>query len=866
VLKFSFGLPRRSIRRLDAAPQIADLQQILTLAMEETEKDFGISWPQGSDEFRLVVRHRASQLLWRLLNGSGLAAQVIWSTNETNLRTVLGQVIARSNDHMDARDERAAPFKRNPELSQSAAHRVLSSLAPGDKHSGLPQTPPTAKAGPEPGRRAAPGGNQPGIILEPWQLEGDLSRVRMIYLIQSLSQENASGCLTIVGAEDVAEIYFYYGSLVHAKASNSEGTDTVLEVICWESGQYKFDQTTFAEEGTIRLTFDQLMKYDMELLAQANELEEHGLHPTSVICRQRIRLGEAALEDLMQKSAALKRIFLATTQPLTVAALVERVRLPRSQFIPALAGLLQSGLLGFWNEQDEKRAPHFSSMPETKNTAATAAGATLGSTTSASFAVERFAFQQLIRAKPEAHEDLWIQALATPGGVEKIPELSQLVETMKRPLDKSGKGDSTKPEEIPQETKLFAQAAYDYLQIYTSLFNRYAFDQEMSVTTSELGEVAENCPPSTKVPPGQFRASEAHHHYWRWRSSTTTWSLNCRARGNSVEFFLVPASESVRLGEAEQDYRRKLKLDRILTEHGSLWIADGLPVIPSDIRLLLRQCFRDLVRTTIADLQFGELGYDERQILSAEGQTAFNTAQHIKQIVYEKQNLAQKIVSQQEEIQRRISRDLHDAVIADVTMLKRSLDGEARLNRSDTVKSLEQIIQRLREICYDLSPSDLRDWGLSTTIEAMLDHVSQRTGAECELICNDEIPPLEGPVELHIFRIIQEALNNSAKYSGASYITVTSDVEDGCLVFRVEDDGKGFDPVPGHPRATKDGGTGMSSMQERTQLIQCFYPAKLDMKSEPGRGTITRLSIKLPASVLAHLTQNKDHSTRSGEF
>lgn len=827
MLKFSFGLPKRSIKRLNTAPQVADMQEILTQAMEENDKDIGISWGQGDHEFKIVVRHRASQLLWRLLSGTGLASQVIWSSNDTNVRTVFAQVIARCNDLSladdDVQEALSRKVNRNDELSTSTVRKALERVDGGTKDPASKVNSVnrniSGKLGS--GQPADAGARAQGpSAMQEWHREGALNCIRMSFLLNSLVDATASGRLTILAPDDIGEVYFHRGQLVHATTTCSVGEDSILEVLCWESGRYQFEQNLQPEQQTIQCSMEDLMLRDMQLLVQANELEQRGLAPSSFVSRQRDRLGEGVLDELMQKSMALKRVFLAVSQPLTVAELIERVQLPRSQFVPALRTLLQSGLLMFWNEE----------QPESLSSA--------GGGGSQSIAMERFSFQQRVKAKPDAQDEIWLQSLATPGGAAHLSNELRIPEPQQS--------------EVHPETRQLATVAFDFVNAYGLLFNRFIVDPELTVTMSETCDVGENGPPAQV--PGQSKGQSPGPplRYARWRASTTLWSLSCRARGDCIELFLVPARECVLLGEAEYDFRRRLKLERLVTPQGSFWVADALPVSPSELRLFLRTCFRDLVRTTIADLQFEETGeFDVRHIDRPEAmsQSTVYATQHMKQIIFEKQNLAQKIVSQQEEIQRRIARDLHDAVIADVTMLKRSLDGEARLNRADTVKALEAISHRLREICYDLSPSDLRDWGLPTTIEALLDHLSQRTGAECELVCNDEIPTLEGPVELHIFRIIQEALNNSAKYSGASYVSVTSDIEEGWLVFRVEDNGKGFDQDGSQPKASKEGGTGMGSMLERTQLIQCFYPAKLETRSQKGRGTITRLAIKLPANL-----------------
>lgn len=852
MLKFSFGLPKRYVKRLPNAPQISDLHEMLTHSMEETEKDYGISWAQSGFEFKLVVRHRGSQLLWRLMFGSGLASQVVWNTHETNVRTVFSQVIARCNDlarsSKTQNESVSAASDQTKRISQKFSNNAGGTVSGGavdagaaamtnkSKHSHSPEASVHNDLSLKPpGQRG---------VLQSWQIEGDLACVRTFMLLQSLCQSGCRGRLEINTPADVGEIYFDKGRIIHAAAGVAAGADAILEILGWDSGSYRFEREVAAPVDSIGYTWENVMSWDMELLRMAKDLEDHGVQTSSFVCRSNNKLADGELEHLMQKSVAIKRVFLTVSEPLTILQLIERVQLPRSQFVPALTDLLANGWLMWWNE-DQPQPPSQSQQDQPD--------AVHGAKQSK--ALDRFAFREILRAKTDWQDELWIQALSTPGGMTSLVKRTQpgassgaAISTSSlasAPPSAPGQNQQCDEQHMLAETRQFAQAALDFMTAYSVLFNRYIVDPELTVTPSEIGDVTEPAPKNK----GEVQKN-APVKFYRWRAGTALWSLNCRARENIIEIYLVPARECVLLSAAEQEFRRKAKLEYVETVNGAVWSADGLPVSAGDVRLLLRGCFRELVRTTITDFQFQDFESDNHHHQSYPTAPAY-ALQHMKQIILEKQNLAQKIVSQQEEIQRRIARDLHDAVIADVTMLKRSLGGESRTDhQSEIVKSLEQIIHRLREICYDLSPSDLRDWGLQTTIEALLDQVSQRTGADCELICKDELPALEGPVELHIFRIIQEALNNSAKYSEASFMSITTEIEEGWLVFKVEDNGKGFSQELLLAKGGKDGGMGIGSMQERAQLIQGFYPSRLEIRSQPGRGSITKLSIKVPANML----------------
>jgi signal transduction histidine kinase len=383
---------------------------------------------------------------------------------------------------------------------------------------------------------------------------------------------------------------------------------------------------------------------------------------------------------------------------------------------------------------------------------------------------------------------------------------------------------------IHPKAQELSRAFYAHIAAYAGKMNALTKQPSLQVTSTDFGEVRETKPDS---------ADTVSIH--RWRAATGSWSLSARAQGARLELYLVPSTEQFLFLRGADEHRLKMRIALCEAAGQEYWAIDGVPVDTDEVRLLARTCFQDLVRAT---KKFNE------QTTTGNWQFALDMhslpGAHFQQMLIEKQNLAQKIVSQQEEIQGRIARDLHDAVISDVTALKRGLAGDAKLSKDEIMESLDHITARLREICYELSPSDLSDWGLTTTLEALVEQVSRRTQAECAFYCNAEMPKLEPSVELHIFRIVQECLNNSAKHSAANHVTLTVDYEDSELIFTVRDDGKGFDPAEvGARHATAAGGIGMSSMRERTELIRIFYKADISIKSEPRGGTTSALKIRL---------------------
>ncbi|MBX9686815.1 MAG: hypothetical protein K2X27_08945 [Candidatus Obscuribacterales bacterium] len=340
--------------------------------------------------------------------------------------------------------------------------------------------------------------------------------------------------------------------------------------------------------------------------------------------------------------------------------------------------------------------------------------------------------------------------------------------------------------------------------------------------------------------PGKIETTESVN-YLRWRASTASWSLSLRARAGSIELFLVPASDIMALSQAELPIRLKKRLELKKVEEHFVWTSDSLPVSAEELRVLMRIYFRDLVSATQDQEQ--PVQSSSAQMPSSDGG---RQARSIELLLIERENLAQKVVIQQEEIQKRIARDLHDAVISDVMALKRSLSSDKELSSETLMPSLEGILRKLREICYDLSPRDLSDWGLATVVEDILDQTAQRSGIDCGLNCDIEIPMMPTAVLLHLYRIIQESINNAEKYAEPKRIVVTMEMENERFVVLVADDGKGFDSENPGEKSAKSGGYGMGSLKERADLIRCFYPTKLQINSSPGKGTRVRLEIDLP--------------------
>jgi len=217
---------------------------------------------------------------------------------------------------------------------------------------------------------------------------------------------------------------------------------------------------------------------------------------------------------------------------------------------------------------------------------------------------------------------------------------------------------------------------------------------------------------------------------------------------------------------------------------------------------------------------------------------------------HELQQLSARLVDAQETERRAISRELHDevgqslgALLVDIGRLSTTLSGDRPevKEQLDSLKSVaERTFQSVRNIALLLRPSMLDDLGLAAALEWQGREVSRRS--EIEVSVESESVPEDLPDEhkIYIYRLVQEALNNAVRHSGARNAKVVVDRLASSIVVRVTDDGRGFDP--GRSR-----GMGILGMEERVKRLG----GTLRVESQPGKGTTVTADFPIPSGVNA---------------
>jgi signal transduction histidine kinase len=212
---------------------------------------------------------------------------------------------------------------------------------------------------------------------------------------------------------------------------------------------------------------------------------------------------------------------------------------------------------------------------------------------------------------------------------------------------------------------------------------------------------------------------------------------------------------------------------------------------------------------------------------------------------------ARQITQAQENERRRIARELHDDTIQSLVGLSRRLEAlatsddtlsaETAVRISELQETTGEVIKRVRRFSQDLRPSILDDLGLLPTLEELTADLNRQDGLRAEFRVKGEGRRLSSEMELTLFRIAQEALNNVRRHADATHVITMVELSDSAVTLTVEDDGKGFNPPTLMDHPTAGSKLGLIGMQERARLLG----GSLIVDSEPGRGT--KVIVSVPA-------------------
>ena len=215
--------------------------------------------------------------------------------------------------------------------------------------------------------------------------------------------------------------------------------------------------------------------------------------------------------------------------------------------------------------------------------------------------------------------------------------------------------------------------------------------------------------------------------------------------------------------------------------------------------------------------------------------------------------LGVQIIKAQEDERLRVSREIHDGpaqemanLIYQASICERLVDTrpeEAKAGLQELRRQIRTCLADVRQIIFDMRPMSLDDLGLVPALRQLVSKLEERKILKTDFQVNGKERALEKHVEVTLFRIIQEGLNNIHRHAGVSEGRLRLLFSPNDLSILISDEGRGFDMAETEEMrksGTGNGHFGILGMEERAKLIG----ASLNVISNPGEGT--KIHVKLP--------------------
>jgi signal transduction histidine kinase len=302
-----------------------------------------------------------------------------------------------------------------------------------------------------------------------------------------------------------------------------------------------------------------------------------------------------------------------------------------------------------------------------------------------------------------------------------------------------------------------------------------------------------------------------------------------RANNGELRILLAKNAE-------EEELSRKCRTDELLARAGKIF-ADDFPC--GWIRLILPLQVGDrligfwLLGQRDPDDHYPQAEIPVLQSLANQTAIALSNIQHAEQM----RKMYQSDIERNEAERKRLALELHDSVLNELAVMRTSLDEDSLPPRLQA--SYEEVTRRLREIVSDLRPPMLM-YGLVPALNELADNLMERNGDRVNIKVNidGENERLPQNMEQHLFRIAQEACENSLRHARPQNIHIDGEITSRKLGLQIADDGTGFDPQTGLDSLIANRHFGLAGMVERAQLIG----AEINIKSNPGTGTKIRIT------------------------
>jgi two-component system, NarL family, sensor histidine kinase DegS len=280
----------------------------------------------------------------------------------------------------------------------------------------------------------------------------------------------------------------------------------------------------------------------------------------------------------------------------------------------------------------------------------------------------------------------------------------------------------------------------------------------------------------------------------------------------------------------------------------------------SDIREMYAAAHEAQMRLFMMRGQVEQL-QNRQQSLEQQGQRALQFIELASQIAPEEvamragpaasasQSSVVRVIEAQETERQRLARQIHDGPAQSMTNLilqaeicERLFDldpAQARVELGNLKNAVNAAFQKVRDFILTLRPMMLDDLGLVPTLKQYVQDFEEKTKLSANMTVVGHETRLASYSEVTLFRVVQELLTNVQKHAHAAHVQVLLDFQDTVVVASVEDDGSGFDMNELKSAALQRKGLGLSTMQERAELLG----GQVQIDSRIGRGTRVRIEI-----------------------
>lgn len=215
--------------------------------------------------------------------------------------------------------------------------------------------------------------------------------------------------------------------------------------------------------------------------------------------------------------------------------------------------------------------------------------------------------------------------------------------------------------------------------------------------------------------------------------------------------------------------------------------------------------------------------------------------------------LSARMIEQNEEERRRLSRELHDetaqvfsAVKMELGVLRGGVPPAQAARLDQVLELIDTGIGSIRNVTNDLRPSLLDDLGLLPALRSLVADFSERSGIRTGLAVPSSLPPLSREAELALFRALQEALSNVLRHANARTVDIGISIDSAGVLLRVSDDGIGL-PAGVAPEALElQGHMGLAGMRERITALG----GTVRFRAGAGAGALLEVLVPAPDSGL----------------